>query len=72
MNLTFTERFNVKYQIFSIHKKTGLGFVLILPTTRDDFEILWLCQMSRNDRLYKTKVASKLCHCVSFHEGIHL
>ena len=58
LNLTFAERFNVKYQIFSRHgKKTSSSFELILPTTRDDLEILWLCQMNRNDRLYKTKIA---------------
>ena len=47
---------NIKY--FLDMKKTRSGFVLILPTTRDDLEILWLCQMNRNDRLYKTKIAT--------------
>ena len=42
----YTERFNVKYQIFSRHEKTGSGFVLILPTTQNDLKILWLCQIA--------------------------
>ena len=52
---------NIKY--FLDIKKNGPGFVLILPTTRDD---LWLCQISRNDRLYKTKTICKLCYCVPY------
>ena len=37
INLTFAERLNVNYQIFSRHGKTGIGFALILPTIRDDY-----------------------------------
>ena len=67
LEFPFPERFNVKYQIFST-KKWLMFSTHFTKSSRIQM------RLSINDRLpvYKTKIASKLCHCVSFYEGINL